>query len=276
MGVRTVVEYLTFGRTRRFVFSSLAGLGAFAVTFVGREVAISLPENETVVIWASIGLGLFFACGTVWAISSLGTLTYCTRFHYPRSVVISFLLYVLVAIVLVLFGYVVFIFAVVERMPSTIAELAIGGVFVSFVAFTLAAAHYGGVRREQNPRTKQQLIEDVLDTVEAINNCDRDEVSDHVRSLRDSLQEVEQCLRDEPVKECDELRKSVQAWQIELGEATDSGARKMIDGSAMVDKSEVGNLDPYWETKRAEFRHIHNDLRVMRDSALHKLDPRHD
>lgn len=275
MVVRTGIEYLTFGRTRRFVFSSLAGLGAFAVTFVGREVAISVPENETAVIWASVGLGLLFISGTVWALSSLGTLTYCPRFHQPRSIVISFLLYVLVALVLVSFGYTVFIFTVVERVPATVAEVAVGGVFVSFVAFTLAAAHYGAVRREQNSRTKRRLIDDVLDGVESVNRCDRDAVSGHVESLCSSLQEIEQRLRDEPLEGCDELRESVEEWRTELDEATDSGVRKMIDETVVFDDEDVIDSDPYWEAKRTEFRQIHNDLHVMRDSALHKLDPRH-
>jgi len=275
MVVRAGVEYLTFGQTRRFVFSSLAGLGAFAVTFVGREVVISVPENETVVIWASVGLGLIFACGTVWALSSLGTLTYCPRFHQPRAIVISLVLYVLVALVLVAFGYAVFIFTVVGRVPATAAELAVGGVFVSFVAFALAAAHYGGVRREQDPRRKKQVIDDFVEAVEAVSSCDRSEISDHTDSLCASLQELEQCLRDEPVAECDELRETVAQWRREFGEATDSGARKLVDASVVGESGAVVDLDPYWEAKRTKFRQFHNDLHVMRDSALHKLDPRH-
>lgn len=275
MVIGTVVEYLTFGRPRLFVFSSLAGLGG-TLAFVSREMLIPAPTNEAAVIAVSLGLILAFGLGVFWALSSIGTLTYCPRFHQPRHIAISFLLYMILAALLVLFGYLVFVFTVVQRMPNTTAEFAVGGVFVSFVAFLLAAAQYGLVWREQDYRRKQQLVDDVLEAVQAISRCDRDEVSSHVQALGSSLQEVEQHLRDEPFAECEELRESVDEWRIELREATDSGARKMVDESVVFADREVVDSDPYWEGKRQEFEQIHNDLYVMSGSALHKLDPRHD
>jgi len=270
-----LVEYTTFGRTRLFVFSSLAGLGAFAVTFTGREVVIPTTQNDGMVMLVAAVLSTAFLIGAFWALSSVGSLTYSPQFHRPRHIAVSFLLYVLLATLLVTIGYLIFIYTFAERFPKTLAELAVGVVFVSFVAFALAGAHYGGVRREQDPQRKRQTIDDFVEAVEAVSSCDRSEVSGHVDALCASLQELEQCLRDEPVAECDELRETVAQWRREFGEATDSGARKLVDASVVGESGAVVDLDPYWEAKRTEFRQFHNDLHVMRDSALHKLDPRH-
>jgi len=275
MVVGTVVEYLTFGRPRLFVFSTLAGLGGAVLSFVGREMLIPTPVNEAAVIAVSLGLILVFGLCVFWALSSIGTLTYSPRFHQPEHIVISFLLYIVLAALLVLFAYLVSVFTVVQRMPDTAAEFAVGGVFVSFVAFLLAAAQYGWIWREQDHRRKQQLVVDVLEAVEAIGRCDRDEVSSHVQTLCFSLQEIEQHLRDEPLAECEELRESVEEWRTELREATDSGARKMVEESVVFADQEVVDSDPYWESKRKEFEQVHNDLHMMRDSALYKLDPRY-
>jgi len=267
-------EYLTFGRPRLFAFSSLAGLGGAVLAFIGREMLISVPVNEVAAITLSLGLTLVFCFGVLWALSSIGTLTYSPRFHQPQHIAISFLLYIVLAALLVLFGYLVFVFSVVQRMPNTVTEFAVGAVLVSFVAFLLAAAQYSWVWRGQHHRRKQQLVDDVLETAEAIGRCDRDEVSSHVEALCSALQEFEEHLRDEPFAECDHLRESVEEWRIELKEATDSGARKMIKESVVFADREVVDSDPYWVKKRQEFEQIHNDLHTMRDSALHKLDPR--
>lgn len=275
MVVRTVVEYLTFGRPQLFAFSSMAGLSGAVLSFVGREMLFPTPENEAAVGAVSLGLILVFNLGVFWALSSIGTLTYSLRFHQPRHIAISFLFYIVLATLLVLFGYLIFVFLGVWRMPDSTAEFAIGGVFASVVAFLLAAAQYSWIWREQDHRRKQQLIDDVFEAVEAIGRCDRDEVSTHVHALCSSLLEIEQHLRGEPFAECEELRETVEEWRIELRKATDSGARKMVEESVVFADREVVDSDPYWEGKRREFEQIHNDLHMMRDSALQKLDPRY-
>lgn len=271
MVVDQVSAYLTFGRTRLFVFSSLSGLGAFGITFIGREVVIPVSEGGGPVVGVAAVLSAVFLVGAFWAVSSLGTLTYSPRFHRPRHVAISFVLYVIVAAVLVSLGYLVFVYTYAEQMPRTRPELAIGGLLVSFIAFTLAATHYGIVRRECDFRAKQQLISEVLDTMDAAATCDRDKLPEYVRTLGSTLKELEQHLQEEPMPECSELQSVVAEWRSSLTDATVSGAQKMMDESVLYGEHEVVDTDPHWSDKRTDFRHIHNDLHDMRDSALHKL-----
>lgn len=275
MVVEQVGAYLTFGRTRLFVFSSLSGLGAFGVTFTGREVMIPVFASEGPVIEVAAILSIFFLLGAFWAVSSLGTLTYSPRFHRPSHLAVSFLLYVGLAAVLVSLGYLIFVYTYVGAMPRNRTEFAVGGVFVSFIAFTLAATHYGIVRRECDFRAKQRLISEVLNTVKMTAVCNREDVPSHVRTLDSQLEELEQCLQEEPLPECDELRSSIEEWRSTLSGATVSGARKMVEESVAYGEHDVIDTDPHWSNKRTNFRHIYNDLYVMRDSAVHKLLPRY-
>lgn len=276
MVVDQAIAYLTFGRGRLFVFSSLSGLGAFGITFTGREVVLPVAAGGGPVVGVAAMLSAVFLMGAFWAVSSLGTLTYSPRFHRPRHITVSFALYVVLTAVLVALGYLVFVYTYAEKMPRTSAELAIGGLFVSFIAFTLAATHYGIVRRECDFRAKQQLISEVLDTVDAAATCDRGELPVHVRTLDSKLEELEQCLREEPLSECGELRSRVAEWRSSLTDATVSGARKMVEKSVTYGEHDVLDTDTHWSDKRTDFRHLHNDLHDMRDSALHKLIPRYE
>lgn len=270
-----VIAYLTFGRGRLFVFSSLSGLGAFGITFTGREVVIPVPASGGPVVEVAAMLSAVFLVGAFWAVSSLGTLTYSPRFHRPRHVAVSFVLYIVLAAVLVALGYLMFVYTYAEQMPRTPAELAIGGLFVSFIAFTLAATHFGILRTECDFRAKQQLIFEVLDTVDAAASCDRDELPGQVRTLESKLEELEQCLQEEPIPECGELQSGIAEWRSSLTDATVSGARKMVEESVSYGEHEVVDTDPHWSDKRRDFRHIYNDLYNMRDSALYKLIPKY-
>lgn len=275
MVVEKAGAYLTYGRTRLFVFSSLSGLGAFGITLIGREVLIPVSASDGPVIEVAAILSALFLIGGFWVVSSLGTLTYSPRFHRPRHVAVSFVLYVILAAVLVSLGYLVFVYTYAGATPKNWAEFAVGGVFVSFIAFTLAATHYGIVRRECDFRGKQRLISEVLDTVKAAAVCDREDVPEHVRTLNSRLMELEQCLREEPLPECSELSSSITEWRSALSDATVSGARKMVEESVAYGEHDVVDTDPHWSDKRTNFKHTYNDLHDMRDSALHKLIPRY-
>lgn len=224
----------------------------------------------------SVILSAAFLLGAFWALSSLGTLTYSPRFHKPRYVAFSFVLYTLLATVLVSTGYLVFVYAYATRLPKSAAEIAIGCAFVSFITFVLATTHYAVLRQYRDYSSKKQLIDEVLDTAESITTCERDVLPRKVRTLDAKLQELERCLQKESASEVEKLRTSISEWRSELIRATDSGVRKMIDDTTSYGEGDVVDTDPHWEEKRKNFEHIHNDLHNMRESALRKLDPRHD
>lgn len=274
--VRRVFHCLTFGRTKAFAFESLIyTLVPIAVTLLGgAPFTLPVVGGQDTMFAGAVVLTIVFLVGAGWAVSSAGYTTYSPRFHRPAVVLGCFCLYLLVAVVLVGFAYLLLVYPYVTRPLSTNTAIAVGGVFAALFALFLGGTHYGVLRRVNDVQRKQQLIERFLRLSDDLQSCDQSEAEAIGDELLATGREIEQELREEAAIGCDAFREELGEWLDDFHGRTPAGYQKMVGGTAgpAEPPSDV-DPDQYWEKKHDHFRRVHDVLHTMRYSAIRKVRP---
>lgn len=278
--IKYVLNHITFGKTNYFIVQTIIGTILVFISFIYGidELIIYILNLVSSKILVVILLNIFVLSSFLlyYMLSMLGFMTFSPRFHRPRKIFFSLILYQVISLVL---GLIIFIGITQKpKYPNGkdsigfLFGLNLGLIYVILLAYT----HINAIKFFTNidPDEKKQLINNFLDLSTKLNKCDYNEVEEIGDNLIEVMNKISGKLSSETTEDTKYLHNKINDCLNDFENSSPGNYKKIICNVSETynncNKKNL-NMSSYWKEKNKRFKKIYCNLKLLNNSAFNNV-----